>query len=187
MTTSKEIKTGRPRGRPPEFVGRYHATVRLTPQRYADIKGNADIARRSINEEIEARLERLAAFDSALAAMGTSLEQIKQGNLEAELVRGGYSAIRDAATSKKLWVEPGFPGIQHSWFIDESWNVHLRATASGERVLRAPESDERALQPQQPTVETDERVKKELEDLRELRRRIEVALMPPAKSQGEAA
>jgi hypothetical protein len=173
MPESKEIKTGRPLGRPRKFAeGRYHATVRLTPQRYVDVKGTADAARRSVSEEIEARLERLSTYDNVLAAMNTSLERIRDGSLEAELFRGGYSAIRDAASGKKLWAEPGYPGVKHSYFVDESWQVHLLTT---ERVPRAPESDER------------ERELQELEELRQLRRRVEEAMMPPAKPEGKVA
>ena len=92
--------------------------MRLTPQRYANIKEKADAARRSISEEVEARLERLAAQDSAMAAMGTSLERIKQGNLEAELWRSGYTPIR--TSQGKLWAPPGYPGMERSGFVDRA-------------------------------------------------------------------
>ena len=48
-------KPGRPRkyGR-----GRVNATVRFTPERYAALKAAADVQRRSVSEEVEARVER---------------------------------------------------------------------------------------------------------------------------------
>jgi hypothetical protein len=143
---------------------RAHATVRLTPQLYADIKGKADTARRSISEEVEARLERLAAQDSAMAAMGTSLEQIKEGNLEAELWRSGYTPIRHPATGKKLWAEPGYPGVARSEFI--------------------PAEPPRANEPTLTAAESDQRVQQEIEALR---RRVEEALVPPKKPDEKVA
>jgi hypothetical protein len=102
MTAEKKI------GRPRKFAeGRVHATVRFTPDRYADIKKNADAARRSISEEVEARIERLAAFDSVLAAMSTGLAQIAQGNLEVELRKAGYAPLRDPRGT--VWLPPDHP------------------------------------------------------------------------------
>jgi hypothetical protein len=164
MTAAKEIKTGRPPGRPRKFAeGRVHATVRLTPQRHADLKGKADAARRSVSEEIEARLERLAAQDSVLAAMGSSLEQIKAGSLEAELWRSGYTPLRDSATGKKLWAEPGL--VARSEFIAE------------------PEPP-RANEPTLTAAESDQRVQQEIEALR---RRVEAALTGSEKPDEKVA
>jgi hypothetical protein len=166
-----EIKTGRPPGRPRKFVGRFHVTVRITPQLYADIQEKADASRRSISEEVETRLERLAAQDSAMAAMGTSLDRIKEGNLEAELWRAGYTPIRDADTGKKLWAEPGYPGIERSGFIAVAGLVEGTHDEGTERAtLTVAEAEER-----------------EQQALEELRRRVEEVLWRPAKLGGKVA
>jgi hypothetical protein len=120
MTEPREIKgTGRPPGRPRKFVKRHHATVRIAPERYADLRATADAARRSVSEEVEHRIERLAALDGALAAMRTDVAQIAKNNFEAELWRRGYTPVRQPGHDMKLWAEPGYPGIERSGF--ESW------------------------------------------------------------------
>jgi hypothetical protein len=109
MAANRKSKTGRPPGRPRKFVaGRIHATVRIAPQRYADIQATAGAAARSISEEVEARLERLATVDDVLAAMGTSLGEIRQGTIEAELHRLGYVPFYDADGHKVL-LPPNHP------------------------------------------------------------------------------
>jgi hypothetical protein len=46
-------------GRPRKYGhGRINATVRFTPERYADLKAAADASRRSVSEEVEVRVER---------------------------------------------------------------------------------------------------------------------------------
>jgi hypothetical protein len=107
----KEIKTGRPPGRPRKFDPRYHATTRLAPARYAELKDAADAAGRSISEEIEWRIERLATIESVTAAMRTTLEQIEKGSVAAALHRAGYVPRRYPGTRKVAWLEPGHPAI----------------------------------------------------------------------------
>jgi hypothetical protein len=120
MKEPREIKgTGRPPGRPRKFEKRHHATVRIAPERYADLRATADAARRSVSEEVEHRIERLAALDGALAAMRTDVAQIAKNNFEAELWRRGYTPVRQPGHDMKLWAEPGFPSIQRSGF--EAW------------------------------------------------------------------
>jgi hypothetical protein len=70
---------------------------------------------RSISREAEHLIERALAYDRILAAMGTTLEKIKEGNLEAELWRSGYTPIR--TPHGKLWAPPGYPGIERSGFV----------------------------------------------------------------------
>jgi hypothetical protein len=165
MTAAKEIRTGRPPGRPRKFAeGRVQATVRLSPQRHADLKGKADAARRSVSEEIEARLERLAAYDSVLAAMGSSLDRIKAGSLEAELWRSGFVPIRHPG-GKKLWAEPGYPGIER-----RAGFIAVDETEPNEPTLTAAESDQRVQQ-----------------EIEALRRRVEEALAPPKKPDEKVA
>jgi hypothetical protein len=195
MTAAKEIRTGRPPGRPRKFAeGRVHATVRLTPQLYADIKEKADAARRSISEEVEARLERLAAQDSAMAAMGTSLEKIKEGNLEAELWRSGYTPIR--TSQGKLWAPPGYPDIERSGFkpwdegeVEQSAAAREAAGISDEEIEaetcprwsstdRLSEIEESATEPKKDKTTrpmTAEETERALREIEEIKQRLEGA------------
>jgi hypothetical protein len=79
----------------------------------------AKVSGRSISREAEHMIERSAAFDTILKHMRTSLEEMEKGGVEAVLSRLGYVPIRDAATGKKAWAEPGYPGIERSGF--EPW------------------------------------------------------------------
>jgi hypothetical protein len=105
-------------GRPRQFeAGRINATVRFTPERYADLKTSALQNGRSISEEVEVRVERALQYDKVLAAMNRSLAEMEKGNVEATLQRLGYTWGRDG-NGKKAWAEPGFDGaVQLSGFI----------------------------------------------------------------------
>jgi hypothetical protein len=110
-----EGKSERRPGRPRRYEsGRINATVRFTPERYADLKTSALQSGRSISEEVEVRVERALQYDRTVAAMGTTLAGMEQGSIDAVLIRKGYTIVdRDPDTLKKLWAEPGFPNIEH--------------------------------------------------------------------------
>jgi hypothetical protein len=84
---------------------------------------------RSLSREAEALIERALAYDRQFQAMGTSLEQIKQGNLEIELRKAGYMPIRGPRGT--AWLEPGHadhPG--RSGFVE--WSTgELAAQGAG--------------------------------------------------------
>ena len=65
--SEEKRKRGRPRKHPP---GRIYASVRFSPDRYQAIKTAAEVAGRSVSEEIEYRVEKLAAYNEVLAAFG---------------------------------------------------------------------------------------------------------------------
>jgi hypothetical protein len=83
------------------------------------IMEQATASGRSISREAEHLIERAVAYDRILKHMRSSLEEMEKGGVDAVLFRLGYTPIRDAATGKKAWAEPGFPGIQRSGF--EAW------------------------------------------------------------------
>ncbi len=84
---------------------------------------------RSISRQAEHEIERAFAFDKVLAATRSTLEQMEGGAVDAALLRMGYVPIRDAATGKKAWLEPGYPGIQRSGF--EGWEPGEAAATAG--------------------------------------------------------
>ncbi len=65
-------------GRPRKYgEGRVNATVRFTPERYAKLKEQADQHRRSVSEEVEARIER-SFFEEGLADIRRGVDQVGQ-------------------------------------------------------------------------------------------------------------
>jgi hypothetical protein len=70
--TATEKSVPRTPGRPRKFgQGRRNVMVRFTPERYAELRAEADGQGRSLSEQVEAMIERTVARDTLLAAMGT--------------------------------------------------------------------------------------------------------------------
>jgi hypothetical protein len=91
--TSEESERRKP-GRPRRYgQGRINATVRFTPERYADLKAAAEEQRRSISEEVEARVERsfteaaFAKMNQDLQAIGSEMEEIAGELLNKAMAR----------------------------------------------------------------------------------------------------
>jgi hypothetical protein len=81
-------------GRPRKFgQGRINCSVRFTPERYRDLKAEADGNGRSISEEVEFRIEKLNAlawendFRRDLANIGHELSDIAKELLAKALAR----------------------------------------------------------------------------------------------------
>lgn len=60
--------------------GRINATVRFTPQRHEELKAAAEASGRSVSEEVEFRIERLASYEKLIelfdkASEGVGLEE----------------------------------------------------------------------------------------------------------------
>jgi|SRR6516164_8921955 hypothetical protein len=71
--TKAAVSEVRKPGRPRKFAeGRINATIRFTPERYAELKAAADKNRRSVSEQVEAMIEELLHTNTVLAAMGTN-------------------------------------------------------------------------------------------------------------------
>jgi hypothetical protein len=108
----KRRKPGRPRK---YGEGRINATVRFTPERYKDLKEAADYNRRSVSEEVEARIEKAFTYDTMLDAMHTTVAQIKDGNIEAAFRAAGYTP-EHLPDGGKRWVPKDYHAKQ-SGFI----------------------------------------------------------------------
>jgi hypothetical protein len=93
---------------------------------------------RSISREAEHLIERALAYDRLLEAMRVrGFEQL----IKNELRKAGYVPVRDPATGKFAWHEPGHPVIAgHSGFVvaePGEWEAHAAAmTASDEEIER---------------------------------------------------
>jgi hypothetical protein len=111
---------GRPKrrkpGRPRKYgEGRINATVRFTPETYAELKAAADQNRRSVSEEVEARVERARQYDQTLEALRTDLQKIKDGRPEAAFREVGHTPVH--TPYGKIWVPKDYPLKQVSGFI----------------------------------------------------------------------
>lgn len=91
--------------------------VFVGPDIRAKVAAAAKVSGRTLSREVEILIERAVAYDAFMASMKTTLEGLQGGQVEAELRRLGYVAIRDPVSGKKLWAEPGYPGIQQSGFM----------------------------------------------------------------------
>jgi hypothetical protein len=105
-------RTGRPmkaarKGR------RYQLGVVVVGETKAIIAKAAMESGRTISREVEHMIERCLQYDRTLAAMGKTFEEIRQGNLEAALLRDGYTVERRTIDGRiwKSWREPGYPPV----------------------------------------------------------------------------
>ena len=101
--TSEESERRKP-GRPRRYgQGRINATVRFTPERYADLKAAADDQRRSISEEVEARVER-SFTEAAFAKMTQDLQAIgsEMGEIEGELLNKAMARIAELEKAQTI-------------------------------------------------------------------------------------
>src|SRR5256885_3024959 len=75
---------------------------------------------RTISREAEFLIEKALVYDSTLAAMKRTLEEIEKDNVEAALWRKGWRPVRETDKDGKiwkLWAQPGYPGIESSEFV----------------------------------------------------------------------
>src|SRR5262249_28848455 len=100
----KRRKPGRPRK---SGEGRINATARFTPGTYAELKAAADQNRRSVSEEVEARVERARQYDQTLEALRTDLQKIKDGRPEAVFREAGFTPLH--SPYGKIWVPKEYP------------------------------------------------------------------------------
>lgn len=80
---------GRPRKFPPN---RTRAGIRFRHEQYEKLKEAAHEAGRSVSEEVEARIERLDAYETALLTM-KKIDQMTRDNFEAAARQLGYGVV----------------------------------------------------------------------------------------------
>src|SRR5262249_22126116 len=105
MTTA--AVTSRRPGRPRKFAeSRINATIRFTPERYAELKNAADENGRSVSEQVESLIEELFHVRTALSAGGAS-----DATLEQQVFRARHRRVStpygDAWWPKE---DPEYPG-----------------------------------------------------------------------------
>jgi hypothetical protein len=118
------MKTARRSGRPTKTVtltkpAKISLGLKVVPEIKQLIDIQAKISGRTQSQQAEHLIERAVAYDKAFEAMRTTLEMIERRNVDAALYRLGYRPIRSPKTDKKLWAEPGYPGIELGGF--EPW------------------------------------------------------------------
>lgn len=109
ITSQTKLASNKPPGRPRKFgEGRINATIRFTPERYAELKKEADKNGRSVSEQVEAIIEEQRHTNTVLAAMGTSVaaqeQQVFRRRYRRVPTPGGYG---DAWWPKE---DPEYPG-----------------------------------------------------------------------------
>lgn len=98
MTTAA-VKEGRKPGRPRKFAeGRINATVRFTPERYAELKAAADKSGRSVSEQVETMIEELLHTRDTLAAVRTNTPALRR-----QLFRYEHRPIRVGPDLPDAW------------------------------------------------------------------------------------
>jgi hypothetical protein len=85
---------------------------RVTPatKRFIDQGALARGSTQSVH--VEFLIERCQLYERVMEALHTTLETIERDGVEAALYRKGWRPIRFPKTDKKLWAEPGYPGIE---------------------------------------------------------------------------
>jgi hypothetical protein len=102
--SEKKRKPGRPRK---YGEGRIHATVRFTPERYAELKADADRLGRSVSEQVEALIEQALTVSQTLAAVSMTLPELQQRTADSLLRAQGYTWVH--SPQGKVWYPPGHP------------------------------------------------------------------------------
>ena len=133
---SKARKPGRPRK---YEKGRIHATVRFMPERYRDLKAAADNNRRSISEEVEARIEQLAHMLKIFndeRGMLALLDKQNDDAIEAAMHERKWPSVSDIRYGGKIFFRPGqlpFALPQSHWVDEEAEAREKEARAEAER------------------------------------------------------
>jgi hypothetical protein len=85
--------------------------VFVSPEIKAQIAAASKVSGRTLSREVEILVERALAYDRLMASTRSTMERIDQDGLEAEALRRGYVPLRDIATGKLAWLEPGHPAV----------------------------------------------------------------------------
>lgn len=157
MTAAKKFKARR-RGRPRKYgQGRINATVRFTPDRYQNLKAAADTHRRSISEEVEARITQLAEMLKVFndeRGMLTLLREQNDDAIESAMHERKWEVVLDPRYGGKIFFRPGQIPMPHSHWVNlEEEARQMEAKAEAERVERQKLEEEK----QQKFEETIER------------------------------
>lgn len=114
---TEEPQRRRP-GRPRRFgTGRIHTAVRFSPERHRELKEAAEGRRRSVSEEVEARIEELASYKEALVT-AARITDIARQSLEAALREADWSSLIDPRYGGRVWIPAGQFPLPKSGFIE---------------------------------------------------------------------
>jgi hypothetical protein len=108
-------------GRPPKTptTKRVSLGLKVSEEIKRLIDSLAQASGRTQSQEAEYLIERALQYDRTMASMRTTLEKIEHDSIEAALYRKGWRPTRYLHTDKKMWAEPGFPGIERGGFMPE--------------------------------------------------------------------
>jgi hypothetical protein len=98
-----KLGTRKPPGRPSKFgPGRITATVRFTPERYAELKQGAIDHGRSVSEQVEIMIERAYTIETTLAALRTDIP-----TLERQVFRRNHAPLHSPYGD--IWIPKKHP------------------------------------------------------------------------------
>lgn len=127
----------RRRGRPRKYgQGRINATVRFTPERHADLKAAADSNRRSISEEVEARIERLTHMLKMFndeRGMLTLLGKETDDAIEAAMHKRKWGEVLDFRYGGPIFMRPGQVALLQSHWV----NLEAEARENEAKIVEA--------------------------------------------------
>lgn len=113
-TTAPTVRIGRPM-KPPAEGKRVSLGLKVTAQVKAHIDAVAQESGRTQSQEAERLIERALHYDQILEDMRTTVQKIKDGNIEAALRAAGYRSLH--SPHGKIWVPKDYPLKQVSGFI----------------------------------------------------------------------
>jgi hypothetical protein len=102
---------GRKVGRPQ--TNRVALSLRVSPAVRKRLEDRVKETGRSISQEAELLMEQTLQYERAFEAMRGTIKEIEERNVEAALVRRGWTWITDVRG--KLWVSPDFPIERSHW------------------------------------------------------------------------
>jgi hypothetical protein len=111
-TATAKKKTGRP-VKPAERK-RIQLGLIVTAETKATIDKLAEDSGRSQSQVAEMLIERALQYDRMLAAMNTTIDEIRRGNFDGAAQNEGYHPVR--SPYGKIWLPPGYPLTQRSGF-----------------------------------------------------------------------
>jgi hypothetical protein len=174
MATKKQGARGHggPPVKPARKGQKYQIGVIVAGPTKKDIVESTKVSGRSISREVEHLVERALAYDRVLEAMRVGGGR---GGLETllrnELRKAGYVPVRDPATGKFAWHEPGHPAIAgHSAFEEikpDEWEAHAAAMTVSEEEIQRRNAEAIRRSNLGPAFDTDAAIKR-IEEVEEL-------------------
>jgi hypothetical protein len=117
--------------KPPAKGQRVSLGLKVTAAVKRHIDSEARASGRTQSQEAEALIERALQYDRVLQAMGTTVEKIEWGSIEAALRRRGYTAIHHPRGD--IWLPPGYRMERSPGFMTQEESDRFIAQEEGKK------------------------------------------------------